>query len=135
MAVGDFISAAITGDAKRKVEYAKDHMQNWITMATGDKAKDLASLMQRSVHPTYLKYQTGETQGSIQAYFRRKHKLDHGTWYVRPGVGVPGNLNYLGQWTGTGKDFWHGTFNQWVAFVDLAEYIGQRIEEHWNGLK
>lgn len=47
-----------------------------------------------------LRKLTGETYESTKFF-----KLQDGAFGVRPGVGVPGNLNYLHRWIGTRKEF------------------------------
>lgn len=47
-----------------------------------------------------LRKVTGETYSSTKFF-----KMQEGTFGVRPGVGVPGSLNYLYRWVGTGREF------------------------------
>lgn len=134
--MNDFLKIVISGNAQKNVDYAREHMSNWVNMAIGDKAHDLADRMRGEVYPFYLTQRTGRTRDSIGAFMRKRGRKAYiSTWYVRAGIGVPGSLNYLGRWVNTEHDFWHGTFNGWRKMTDIERYIGEKVEEHWNGLK
>lgn len=125
----------VSGNAKENFEYTQKHLKKWLISAVGDKSheyKDYAV----STFEQYLKNRTGETRGSIQTWIpKRNVRANKAEWYVRPGVHIPGMLNYLYKWIGTDRDFMGGSFANWIQVARIDEYAGKAIKKRFDNLK
>lgn len=128
----------ISGNAIEKFEYTAKHIDGWVRSAVGDKAHSYKDYV-RGNFTRFLNDRgpggTG-TRESIQAWTpKRNRKANVAEWYIRPGVRIPGMLNYLYKWIGTSRDFMNRTFAEWTAVNNVGDYITDKIEERFNALK
>ncbi len=128
----------ISGNAIEKFAYTSKHIHGWVKSAVGDQAHGYKEYV-KAEFVYYLNDRgpdgTG-TRESIQAWTpKRNRKANIAEWYVRPGVRIPGMLNYLYQWIGTSRDFMNRTFAEWSSIENVGEYVTSKVVERFNGLK
>jgi hypothetical protein len=120
------LKVEISGDAQERIERARDHIQGWITTFTGDIAQEgSAFIKDRYLRGQALRRLTGETFGSVKQFYVKKTR----TWYIRPGVGVRGSLNYLARWIGTDREFMQPGFDRFLATKDVELGMIKRLEK------
>lgn len=129
------VSVKIQDKASKNLRYAQKHLAGWLSSAVGDKAHEYRDFV-KSTFNQYLTNRTGKTVDSIQAWMPKKNRRrNKSEWLIRPGVEIPGMLNYLFIWCGTSKDFMNGSFSAWKPGANVVEYAAKRIEERFNNLK
>lgn len=125
----------LDGNADKNVKYASKHIYKWFVSALGDKAHEYRDFA-RKTFTSYLENRTGETVDSINTWIpKRERKSQNPKWYIRPGVNIPGMLNYLSIWVGTSRDFMNLSFEAWMLNADIAGYMERQIEDRFNNLK
>ena len=125
----------LDGNAEENVKYAAKHLSGWILSAVGDKAHEYRDFA-RETFTSYLENRTGETVNSINTWIpKRNRRAKKPEWYIRPGVKIPGMLNYLFKWVGTSRDFMNGSFEAWKQKSNIAEYVEYKVEKRFNSLK
>lgn len=136
--MADGMRLEISGNALEKFSYASEHIDGWIRSAVGDKAHEFR-FFAKEQFPRYLNDRgpggTG-TRESIQAWTpKRSRRKGVAEWFIRPGVRIPGMLNYLFKWVGTSRDFMNGSFRQWSTMARVPDYVSSKVEERFNALK
>ena len=126
-----------TGNAGKCLSVSAEELSGWVRSAVGDKSHDFKDFARQHFN-NYMRTITGQTVNSINTWTpktrRRGSELDTTQWYVRPGVGIRGRLNYLAKWIGTEKEFMRPMYNSWVNMAQVPEYVAQAIEGKWNDL-
>lgn len=114
-------------EAAKKYEKAAKTLDTWIKIGVGDYAHDFIPYVQQNyLHGQALKRLTGETEESVNTWYSKRKK----TWFVRPGIGIAGSLNYLGKWVGTSKEFMRPAFAAFSASNDLEKKIAEKIKRN-----
>lgn len=119
-----------SGDTPRMVRYASEHLAAWVLYGLGDASHEFIPFVQYE----YLRGQvlnriTGETSDSVQAWHPRKWKNGEQTYFIRPGVGIDGNLNYLYRWIGTEYEFMRPAWEHFTAIRSVGDYISRNIDK------
>lgn len=99
----------LRGDAVRHFEEFPDELpdiMNWITSEVALSVSDYYK--SKELSGQVLNRVTGQTYRSTKFY--KKSDMKFG---IRPGVGVPGNLNYLNKWVGTSRQVGVKTYKTW----------------------
>ncbi len=129
------LAVEISGNAARTMEYASKHISGWVFSALGDKTAEFIPFVQDGyLHGQAMRWVTGKTAGSVKMWSGRKRKKED-AWYVRPGVGIRGSLNYLYRWIGTPHEFMAPGFERFVAMARIPDYIGGKVKERFDGLE
>ena len=68
---------------------------------------------------------TGETYKHLGQYYLKQT----GQWFIRPGIGVKGQMNYLARWLGTDKDFMHRGFAAYAATIDINGKVDSAVQK------
>lgn len=119
------INRQIEGDAQDRVGRASALLESWIRSATGDLAHEAGDHIKRSfLSGQNLSARSGVTRGSVKQFYDKREKA----WYLRPGVGVRGSLNYLAKWIGTDKEFMKPGFDAYLNSKDIEGEIIKKIE-------
>ena len=116
----------ISGDAEARLNRARSSISFWVISATGDIAREGADYIKdRYLRGRALDRITGTTAGSVKQFYDKKEK----SWYIRPGVGIRGSLNYLARWTGTRREFMQTGFNRFLASRNVEAGIVRDLEK------
>lgn len=119
------IHTEVGGDAGRRVSRAARLLKGWVRSATGDVANEAGRhIKTRFLRGQALNYITGTTHDSLRQWFIPRD----GSWWIRPGVGIPGSLNYLAKWIGTEHEFMQPGFKDFLAGRDVGMDIIKKIE-------
>lgn len=116
-------------DMSSKMKTISDKLAVWVNGSIGDIAHELIPfIQQRYLSGQALNRITGRTSDSVKAWYSKKRR----SWFVRPGIGIPGNLNYLAQWAGTEHEFMKPGLAAYLAVHDvknrMLKDIDRRIE-------
>ena len=88
----------------------KKHIASWVQFSLREEADKFVPFVRLNyLQGQKLRRITGRTASSIKAWTPKKgtikkHGLTKGV-FIRPGVGIAGNLNYLGKWVNTEREF------------------------------
>lgn len=119
------IKRQIEGDALDRVGRSSALLETWIRSATGDIAHGAGEYIKRGyLIGQALSKRSGLTYGSVKQFYAKREKA----WYLRPGVGVRGSLNYLAKWIGTDKEFMKPGFDAYLNSWDVEGAIIKKIE-------
>ena len=120
----------ISGTAVRATGRVLSALGTLSPVEVGDMAHEAVEFIRNN----YLRGQaleriTGETYESVHAYYV------NGEWWIRPGVGIAGCLNYLARWVGTDREFMRPGFDRFLqgrGRTNMLESMTARIEKVWK---
>lgn len=93
----------------------------WCRFAIREEAEDFVEYVRSSwLSGQAMQVRTGRTRDSVTPWTNKKGQI-----LVRPGVGIPGTLNYLNRWIGTDKEFMYPAFRSFGT-----ARIGRAIEKN-----
>ncbi len=119
------IKRTVSGDAQDRIDRSRVYLESWVRSAVGDVAHEAGDYIKRYyLSGQALDVRSGLTRRSIKQFYDKREKA----WYLRPGVGVRGSLNYLAKWIGTDKEFMVPGFKSFMAVRDIEGDIMKKIE-------
>lgn len=84
----------------------KERLSTWVRFGAREAAEQYTQYVKFGwLSGKALDVRTGKTRDSVRPWTNKKKQI-----FVRPGVGIPGSLNYLGRWTGTSREFMRPSF-------------------------
>lgn len=121
------IKITVTGNAGDQVERLRKKLPTWVRHGLGDYAHDFSYYIRQSwLHGKALQYVTGTTAYSVKAFYDRKTR----SWYIRPGVGIRGSLNYLARWIGTPHEFMKPGFTAYSSAHKITDVVIDSIDKN-----
>lgn len=122
----NLISMTIVGTASQDLYKRARRLKGLVRSAIGDIAHEGEEFIKKN----YLEGQalhkiTGELHGSVQAFYAG----DKGSWFIKKGVRVRGNLNYVAKWIGTSKEFMRPGFDRFLASKDIAAQVAAKVDK------
>lgn len=105
----------------------------WVQYALRSEADDFTEYVKNSwLSGQAMNRRTGELYNSVKPWTpkgRPKKGLFSNVQgvYIRPGVGIPGTLNYLGRYIGTEKEFMIPAFEQFTALGRVQRAVEDNV--------
>lgn len=127
-----YTNAEAISEALEKV--SERRLAAWVQYALSSEADDFAEYVKEGwLTGRAMKKVTGETYESVRPWTPKKRKLS-GTGlfasvkgvYVRPGVNIPGTLNYLGRYIGTKHEFMKSAW----AYFNASQRVVKAVDEN-----
>lgn len=115
-----------------------DYLPKWISYTLNHDANEFAEYVRTYwISGQRIKVETGETFDTLGPFVpsrkKRRSSTDEIYYSVRPGVGVPGNLNFHGRWAKPaykqfGHEFMRPAFRAFTAGDKVQKDVERNIE-------
>lgn len=103
---------------------SEKRLNAWIRFTFREEAEDFAKYVQDAwLRGRAMERITGETADSVQPWTKNN------VIKVRPGVRVPGSLNYLGRFVGTEKEFMRPAWAEFSRGRRVQKAVDKNIEK------
>jgi HPt (histidine-containing phosphotransfer) domain-containing protein len=127
MSNGRLVDVLIVGNAPEELHRKAKRLKSLVRAAIGDVAHEGEDFIKRNfLQGQAVRKVSGELHESVQAFWAREKD----SWWIKKGVRVRGNLNYVAQWIGTSREFMRPGFDRYMASRDVVARVAAKLENN-----
>jgi len=126
--MGNAIGLTVKWITNNSIETTAKRLNSAVQHSVGNSAHDACQYIKDTfLTGRALAKLTGETYDSVKVFYDKRAK----SWYIKPGVGINGHLNYLFKWIGTSKEFMKPGWQEYLSLREgkMVDDVIRAIEE------